>query len=282
MANNIRVTKQQELESIIQQLSSSSPGSNEEMDTIITRLKNIYQGDYRHDYSIFFPLLYDLANDNSQSSIATLLFSLDMLRDYIERDNLNEEDGSYAEPYRQIIKLIDHLNLESVRLEIELKNETQLHDTQIKLEQTSQKLLEASEKLDKANKKLDKANKKAKSLQSEFISMLSIFSAVVLLFAVDSSYISSAISSISEASIFKVVLIVDICGLVIINGVFLLFSFIIYIINKNSDISEEQQKFGALGRKTIIFNILFLCIIIVDIVFWVLALQGVSPFVSLL
>lgn len=297
-AKNIRVQKEEKLKNIIRQLSVKRLNSDEEIEKNLSELLSIYQGDYRHDYSIFFPILYELSTNENKGSIGNLSTNIQFLKQYIDKRFLDEIYGTYNKKYRQIIKLLDHLTLEGIRLETELNNEKKFENVY----GTIKKLEEATQELKRTRKKLDKATKKAKSMQTELITLLSIFSAVVLLFAVDSNYIGSAITSINQSSIFKVVFIICICGFVLVNGLYLLFNLIMFIIDRNSinDIKKESNDkiinskincckirkrknfnksyYEIQSHLIRILNFSLCTIIILDFVAWVLNKNHIFPF----
>ncbi|MGN1456407.1 MAG: hypothetical protein ACI4XP_00485 [Acutalibacteraceae bacterium] len=177
-------------------------------------------------------------------------------------------DGSYKTQYRPMVKMIDHLHLEAQRLEVTTKNENQFKDLNVQISGLK-------EELKKTTKKLDKATRKAKLMQTEFISILSVFSAVILVFFVDTEYITKAVASMQNGSVFRLVLVLSICGLILFNGLYLLFTFISFIINRNSDDSDNKPKFSF---AVVIVNVILLLLIIFDFLFWCFGVFEIAPF----
>lgn len=270
---NIRSQKQQKLEKIIRNISTKFPENDKEIEYIISELQEIYSGEYRHDYSVFFPLLYDLGTNDSKSSIEMLQYSLIAIKDFIDKSHINNEDGSYEPEYKKIIKLIDHLNLEAARIVVELKSQNQIDEAELKVKN----ITDAYQKVEDG---LERAVNKAEKAQKEFISILSIFAAVVLFFTIDSNYFTNAMAGMNNSSVFKIVFVVCVCGIVLINGFYLLFDFIKKILyNDNSD-TEKNSKIGKrLQNKPILYvNILIIAIMIMDVVSWWLKIHNYFPF----
>ena len=217
-----------------------------------------------------------MQEDGSQCSIETLLDNLSLLRKYIDENFMSLEFGTYQEDCKRIVKLVDHLNLEISRLQLITADNVRFKEVKAKLDNLNEQYRDISGLYEDAKKRLEKATKKANSMQAEFISILSIFSAVVLLFFVDTEYIGQAISNLQNGSFLRVVMVLCICGLVLFNGLYLMFYFISYIISKNFD---EQNTFNKrIKTILIIFNFVLLVTIITCIVFWILGLKGVEPF----
>ena len=125
---------------------------------------------------------------------------------------------------------------------------------------------------------LEKASMKASGLQTEFISILSVFAAVILLFVVDTQAITGAMNSMQSTSIFRLVFVLSMCGLLLFNGLFLLFRFISYIISKNSGEQDSKFKFDIF---MIVVNIIFILLIIGDVAAWYLCVGNIPPFNNL-
>lgn len=264
---SVRKQKEKELIAVIEDLASKK-WMEDKAENYVNKFREIYQGEYRHDYSIFFPLLSKIEKNEKKESILILNENLVQLRSYIDRKFCEPVNGAYNKNVRQIVKLLDHLNLESSRLDVNSANKNQIRDLKNQLETTQTKL-------ENAQKKLVKASKKATSMQTELISILSIFSAVILVFFVDTQSITSAMISMQNSSIFRVVLVLSICGLLLFNGLFLLFQFISYLITKNSD---RQAKILRFGKPLFYLDLILILLIICDVMVWYLCIYGIEPF----
>ncbi|MBQ8133493.1 MAG: hypothetical protein IJ192_03660 [Clostridia bacterium] len=269
---DVRKKKEEKITEIIIQLASEDWIEEVKLDKYIDDLREIYQHEYRHDYSIFFPLLSRIRNDGRNMSIATLNDNLRFLRKYVDKKYCEPVEGAYLDKeIRQIVKLLDHLNLESSRIEVITRNESQFEDLKIQLKNIKNES-------EIAQKQLEKATRKARAMQTELISILSVFSAVILVFFVDTQSITSAMISMQSTSIFRLILVLSICGLILFNGLFLLFQFISYIISKNSDDKVVMLKFV---KPIIILNIVLVLLIVLDVACWYCCMLGIEPFSKL-
>lgn len=264
MVSNVRREKQERLITIIKSLSMDN-WHEDKAKEYLEKLRTIYSQNYRHDYSIFFPLLNEMQNSN-EFDLQILIQNIGYLRDYIDQNFCNS-GGSYdSDDIKQIVKLLDHLNLEVSRIDVNNSNIYQIQNLKKELE-------ESKKRLEDVKKELTDATKKAESLQAEFISILSVFSAVILVFFVDTQLITEAMANMQSSSIFRLILVLSICGLVLFNGLFLLFRFISYLINRNK--SELAIKFD---KPIIVLNIVFVALIIFDVIAWYLCVTDKMPF----
>ena len=78
MSENVRLEKENKLKDIIKRMSTDAFTSSQDSENIVKELKEIYENSYRHDYSIFFPLLSRMQEDGSQCSIETLLDKVEL------------------------------------------------------------------------------------------------------------------------------------------------------------------------------------------------------------
>lgn len=263
----IRLKKKEKLTELIQEWSTVDLISDKE-EQYINDLMKIYDGEYRHDYSIFFPILNQIYQEKDDSSIPTLTQNIGFLRQYVDEKYCDESTGAYDKSVRQIVKLLDHLNLEASRLEVSNGSKSEIDSLRRQLD-------DSRDELKKVKNDLDKAAKKAAGLQTEFISILSIFSAVVLLFVVDTQAITSAMISMQNSSIFRVVLVASMCGLVLFNGLFMLFQFVSYIITKNSSNETRMLRFG---KPLFLIDVILIVIMVIDVTAWSLCVSNFEPF----
>jgi hypothetical protein len=201
-------------------------------------------------------------------SIPTLTQNIEFLRQYVDEKYCDESSGAYDRGVRQIVKLLDHLNLEASRLQMMRKSAYEIEGLRRQLD-------DSREESRKVKKDLEKATRKAAGLQTEFISILSVFSAVVLLFVADTQAISSAMISMQNSSIFRVILVVSMCGLLLFNGLFMLFQFISYIITKNSSNETRMLRFGM---PLFWVDVILIFIMVADVAVWGLCVSNISPF----
>lgn len=202
--------------------------SNEAIDecqceAIAERFKNIYSGGFRHRYSVFHPLLQEIMNssDADQGVSEFLTNNLNAISAYIENKYINNGQGDHTKIYRPIFKLCDHINLEMTRINEQRSQENRLQDLYAKIG-------DAQSKLEHAKKDAEKARKKVNKAQTDILAILSVFAAVILAFMGGMTFLSGAMSSISETRVYKFVIACCICGFIIFNTIFLL----LYIVSK--------------------------------------------------
>lgn len=247
MSLNKKNQLQVQVNDIVQDLSEKY-FSSKEIEITVNNLQKIYRCGFRHNYSEFFPIIYTISNSHS------------------------EEDGC-----KQIIKLCDHVNLEIARLRINIINEDKIETATKKVDVLNKKIKYLSVKLEKSSEELNKASDKAKSLQNELITIMSIFAAVVLLFVTDTQYITSAITSMKDVGIFKIVFVIIICGIVLLNGVYLLLNFIYKILEYNSSNKSKKRK-NPSEHIILRINIFFIILLIIDTISWILYKYHIFPF----
>lgn len=202
--------------------------SNEAIDEyqceeIAERFKNIYSGGFRHRYSVFHPLLQEImdSSDADQGVSEFLTVNLNTLSAYIENEYISDGQGDHSKIYRPIYKLCDHINLEMTRINEQRSQENRLQDLYAKIG-------DAQSKLEYAKKDAEKARKKVNKAQADILAILSVFAAVILAFMGGMTFLSGAMSSISETRVYKFVIACCICGFIIFNTIFLL----LYIVSK--------------------------------------------------
>lgn len=134
MGSNVRREKQERLRTIIKSLSTDN-WHEDKAKEYLERLRTIYSQNYRHDYSIFFPLLNEMQNSN-EFDLQILIQNIGYLRDYIDQNFCNS-GGSYdSDDIKQIVKLLDHLNLEVSRIDVNNSNIYQIQNLKKELEES--------------------------------------------------------------------------------------------------------------------------------------------------
>ena len=241
------------------------------------QLKTLYSSGFRHSYSEFFPCIVEISKDDNVHNLEYLSNNLVALQFFVEKDYLdgNKEFSSLHIP---LTKLIDHLNLEIARYNSYSISEQKVKDLEKRNSTLQSDLKQATEQLEAARKQVS-------SVQAELITVLSIFAAIVLAFSGGINYMGTALTGMAEASLFKSILFVSLCGVVLFNTIFMLMYFIAKITGRsiyapcNSDCNQCRKKCNDLNkiRKRLPYvfwvNALLLIIIIIDIVFWALNLN---------
>lgn len=221
---------------------------------------------------------YEQHERHSYSEITKYITSLDGGLEYMERiiPILGQAKIRMADQRpqigRMIEKLIDHIQLETVRMRYinRLTNDTfmqkylEMTNQQIEgIETLEIRLRENADELEKRTKELQseikanekirselkgimktakKAANKVKKAESHSITILGIFASITLAFIGGLTFSTSVLQNISNASIYKILLVS--CGIaaVIINIIYLLLRFIKEI-NSLSDTKEHYPEY---------------------------------------
>lgn len=196
------------------------------------QLSQVYADGFRHRYSDISAFL----GNNSPDVYSSLDNWLTAVSSYAEE---NDQDGDTA---LKIIKLLDHIRLEMIRIDrmkavAQYANQSvviseQIHDV---AQETSDIVMAAEEKV--------------KHFNEQSIAILSIFSAVILAFMGGISFSSGVLGSIAQASMFRLIITILLLGFVLFNSIFILMRFIAYMIyKKDSDRFKNGIKWfnGAL------------------------------------
>ena len=140
-----------------------------------------------------------------------------------------EEKNSVKEDTRKIvIKIYDHVQLATHQIE----NASNIFNNSI---------LDAKSKL----------HDEIKGIEREYITILGIFASIVLAFVGGITFTTSVLQNIDKASIFRLILTVDVIGAVLVNVIHLLISFILKI----NDKYKESNKTFIKTANWILFGI---------------------------
>lgn len=240
---------------------------------ISLKLLDIYRGDFRHGYSGFFPLIFEISKDDNNYDLEYLSNNLETIRDYIERDFVSGTQ-EFSEIQDQVFKLCDHLNLEIGRWSYYAQNDQ-------RIEGALANTIKLNDELGAARSELEKASAQASSMQTEVIAVLSIFAGIVFAFAGGFTYLGSVMTSIKDVQHYEaVVLMAIICGMIVFNTLFLLMYLVgkitkrnIYAKCKSEECSCNPACYGLIKIKkrlpyVFYFNLLCMLGIIVDCAVW--------------
>lgn len=173
------------------------------------------------------------------SEISAYVFSLDMINRGVFATNiekllvysLNEQNKVGEDVQQIIVKIYDHFQL--VLYQIENTNNI------------------FSNSIDEAKENFQK---QIKSVEKEYISILGIFAAIVLAFVGGITFSTSVLQNIADASIYRLLIIVDFLTAVIINIIYILVKLIIII-------NEKPQKFFNIKRVNLACTVIAIIII---------------------
>ena len=219
--------RQKELEKQLYELAKESKDDRVLLQ-IADQLKGIYADGFRHNYSQFFPLILEIFKEDNEYNQDYLSDNLERIRAIVEKDFFETDDKDrckYVGLYKPLTKLADHINLEIGRRSQSLIDENRVKD----LEKRNEFL---QTQLETANLQLSDMKEQLQKSQKEYVTILGIFAAVVLTFTGGIAFSTSVLNNISAASIYRIISTVLVIGLVLIDTLFFLFSYVDRIVNK--------------------------------------------------
>ena len=207
------------------------------------RLEAIYYNtdsdNYRHFYSDIFACLSLIDADDSLGNLDILAQNMEAIKEgYIPINRDEALNNELIDIRKEIIKLYDHTNLDISRINYtkRMAGETQselarakvlIEDLKNKLAESDVARAEAVNHLNTESSKLkEEVRDGQKKMQNEYITILGIFAAIVLAFTGGMTFSSSVLENIDKASIYRMITIVLILGLVLSNLIWLLIDFL--------------------------------------------------------
>ncbi len=266
--------KQSQLAKILSDLAQSEVvlKKSSNRSSMYRRLESVYIDssgqNFRHLYSRIFGTLTQIKSENSASSIDVLSQNLLILVEgYMPCHNESSVDIS-----DELLKLYDHVNLEIARLNYSEKmdrdhlNEDSLRDIKAQISIIESKTVELSNKTDElsnASGELSKLNKQmqedTQNAKKEYIAILGIFASVVLAFTASITFSSSILENLHLSSIYRIVIITTLLGLVTINVLYAMFYYLEKIVK-----SKDKPSMTPLW----ISNATLVIILFVAIIMW--------------
>ena len=222
--------------------------SEQEKKDYYDSFSKIYTNNFRHSYSQLSSFLEDYSPD----VYSTLRLWILSITQYAE--DINPEKPVC----KGLKKLLDHIELESIRLE-------RMREVKMYAEQGSRTNTQTQEIADSAKTLSEEAMSAAKEAKANLstyheksIGILSIFSAVILAFMGGISFSSGILNNLSEATMFRLIITILLLGFVLCNSIFILLRFTAYIID-----GKCAQRFKD-GVKA--FNIVLLLVALVTLI----------------
>ncbi len=236
-----------ELNRILDELSDTLL-ERSELSYYIERFMKIYNEE-DHDYPYMFRQSYGTIsgkalslNDKNPNAIDHICANLSNIQEVFweEITRLSADiSGNYleikekGEVFNKINRLLDHISLEQIRIQLVYKKYEQKIE---EIEEQAQKSLETYRDACKLSKEAIQA---ASNIKMEVVTILGIFAAIVLAFMGGINFSSSTIESIAKSPdhICEIVVIATICGFVVFNTIFVLMHVVSKIVGK--PISEK-------------------------------------------
>lgn len=205
----------------------------------------------------------------------------------IKRNLLGFVENGHIESKSQIIKLLDHISLETVRHKylcdmvnnnarqvfLELNNENR-----VTLEVQYNSL---NDKYDKLYKDMEDTKEDSKGIYSQFVAVLGIFSAIIIVFFGGASVFSEIFKNLKELRWYEIGIGVSFTGIVLFDIIFMFLYILSKLINRSISAMPRDEKGNEskdISNKNIITrvwkrypyvicgNVLLLCIIIVCVI----------------
>lgn len=221
--------KRQEFQVILKELSASQTllESPEERKRYYQRFNKLYyMGDgkprFRHYYSDIFSVL-SVLDDDPKTDIDTLGQNIAYLAQHYDSkvsDAQNSIDVS-----EELQKLYDHVSLDIARMnhskrgDDRLSHEGKIIELKNQVEGSRNQFHTLTNEIKKTKKALDNS-------QKEYIAILGIFASIVLAFVGGLTFSTSVLNNIQSTSIYKLVLVALVIGLVFITIIYYLFHYV--------------------------------------------------------
>ena len=242
---------------------------------IIDKLKQVYTVDqtgksaYRHEYSRIFGKMKEL-KDSNPNCLEILGQNIGVVYEKIQKDpDINEEF------FKCCLKLYDHINLEIARMNYVDNITREIQNSTSKLNQNIKEIKDTSDsitnEIEDTKQEAKKLRSKLDKAQQETITILGIFSAVVLAFMGGMSFSSSVLESMYLSNVYKVSFICLLIGLVLVNLIYVLFTFIMHI-NK-----DRPFKWN---RVIIVLDLILIGFMVVDLVAWAIDIKSLAVWIQ--
>lgn len=230
---------------------------------IYKELEDIYyspdEDGFRHYYSDIFAQLFEIRSDESSSngSTAILLDNLRFLNEHYKAIN-TDKNGKLIDVSKSINKLYDHVNLELARMAYSEIGDYQLSEQGMTLDDLSKRVGDLQKDADDIHRSLDKA-------QTDYIAILGIFASVVLAFVGGMAFSTSVLENIKDVSIYRLLTVAIIIGMVFVTVIFLMFYFIGILTGRKLD---NEYSIEPLRLSYFVF----ICLIVFVVVMWCLGI----------
>lgn len=264
---------------------------------IYLQLEEIYhtrneEKQFRHYYSEILSLLISISQDENLGNIEILGQNLRVIFNGYQPKN-HDADNNPIDISDSIRKLYDHVNLEIQRINYSDMNdgkllqeetintirdrtidisrkaeeisgrvvvlESKLSQTQDEYKAIQEKTGGVSRKADEISGRVETVESKLTQTQKEYVAILGIFAAIVLAFTGGFAFSTSVLENLHSGSIYRVVLVALIIGLVIVNILFGLFFYLDRLIS-----TKTEKRIAPL----IIANIVLVILIIATVFAW--------------
>lgn len=244
--DTIDINRDKKLKIFLESISKKEIDEDSEKKEAYSILKEIYyENKFRHRYSYITSIFFGY----SEAEITTISSNIENIYAYIctINNNPNEADEEFI---NKIYKLLDHINLEVLRIKNinEFKKDFKKSQEELKI-------------IQETTKEMLKLNDEVKSSRREYITILGVFASIILTFVAGLTFTNSVLLNINNGSIYRLLFITSLIGLFITNMLHHLYKFI-----KNINRSDNKQK--NFDWTIIIFNTIVVVIMLCIFLAW--------------
>lgn len=239
--------------------------SPSERANIYLRLENLYyDSDFRHYYSDIFSVLTSVQQDCTLGDINILGQNLEIIRKGYQPKN-NDDSGNLVDISNQLKKLYDHVSLDIARItysdaaDYRLSQNENINSIKSQVNLLQEQIEQSNNSIKESNRVVQKTHRKVANSQKEYIAILGIFASIVLTFIGGIAFSTSVLQNIHNASIYRIVLITLLIGLVLIDVIYFLFHFIERLVRNN-----HKQK----AKLLYILNAIMIILILLTVISW--------------
>lgn len=243
--------------------------SPSERANIYLRLEKLYHdSDFRHYYSDIFSVLTSVQQDCTLGDINILGQNLEIIRKGYQPKNI-DDSGNLVDISNQLKKLYDHVSLDIARItysdaaDYRLIQNENINNIKSQINLLQEQIEQSNNSIKESNRVVEKTHRKVANSQKEYIAILGIFASIVLTFIGGIAFSTSVLQNIHNASIYRIVLITLLIGLVLIDVIYFLFHFIERLVRNN-----HKQK----AKLLYILNAIMIILILLTVIGWELGL----------
>lgn len=185
---------------------------------------------FRHFYSDIFLVLSEVQKNTQLGNTDVLIRNIDTIRSGYHPQNYDSK-GNLIDISDSINKLYDHVNLDVARLSVSDAGDEK-YSGKSAFDELQNQIRSLKEIAHSSNEEVKKVKEKLNNSQKEYISILGIFSSVVLAFTGGIAFSTSVLNNIANSSVYRIIAVSLIIGLVLSNIIFCLFYYIGNMVDK--------------------------------------------------
>ena len=237
------VLKRENLKSLLFDLAKSQEilKNDSEKAEIYKRLENIYYSydsdNFRHYYSDIFSTVSVIYGDSGYGSLDILAENIQGIVDGYEPKNADEY-GNLIDIHKELFKLYDHTNLEIARINytntINGQTKSELAKTKLMVDDLKSEMKSGQEKItaiseeniDAIKNLSNELNTNQKEMQKDYVAILGIFASIILAFTGAFAFSDSLLENMGNSSIYRLMIVASIIGIVFFNLIWVLIDFI--------------------------------------------------------